>query len=254
MGLKLGISSLAWDNDIDYKNLFSVLKDNNIKFIEIVLPKFIDWKVNDTSKLSDFVNNVLFNGLYIKSTQSLYYGTGINSYHSLDFIKHLEHVMNICKNIGVTHLVLGAPTMRTQDKVGLSKIFSYIDSVLKENDQILLLEPNSKIYNGNYFFTVNEINNFIKTNNFNNIKNMIDTHNVLLEKENPTDIILNKKYDIKHIHISEQNLSGFTSSKHHDLFSQTLKENKYDGLIIYEAQSSPNLINDIKIFSKTYNI
>jgi sugar phosphate isomerase/epimerase len=254
MKLKLGISNLAWDDSINHKDLFYVLKDNNIKFIEIVLPKFIDWKINNFKKLYDFTHDVRSCGLDIKSTQSLYYGTGINSYYSDDFINHLKHISSICKNINVTHLVLGAPTMRTQDKVGLSKIFSYIDNVLKENDQILLLEPNSKIYNGNYFFTVNEINNFIKTNNFNNIKNMIDTHNILLEKENPTDIILNKKYDIKHVHISEQNLSGFTPSKYHDLFSQTLKENKYDGLIIYEAQPSPNLINDIKIFSKTYNI
>ena len=254
MELKLGISSLAWGDDVDYKNLFSVLKDNNIKFIEIVLPKFIDWKTNNMSKLSDFMNSVLFHGLDIKSTQSLYYGTGIDSYYSPNFVKHLEHVIDICKNIGVTHLVLGAPTMRTKNSLGLSKIFSYIDGILKENNQIMLLEPNSKIYNGNYFFTIKEIIDFIQMNKFTNIKTMIDTHNIILEKENPFDIFINYFSYIKHIHVSENNLGDFIESEQHTLLANKLKECKYEGLIVYESKPSLNLIESIKSFSKNYYI
>lgn len=252
--LKLGISNLAWDDKIDTKNLFFILKDNNINFIEIVLPKYIDWKAQDFSKLYIFVNHAISHGLDIKSTQSLFYGTGISSYRTPDFLNHLIRISDICKNINVTHLVLGAPTMRTENTIGLSNIFLRIDPILKQNNQTLLLEPNSRVYKGSYFFKVGEINDFIKTHNLGSIKTMIDTHNILLEEENPSSVFLNNLDNINHVHVSEQNLSGFITSEHHISLAQTLKENKYSGLVVYEAQPSLNLVQDIKMFSKIYNI
>ncbi len=72
---------------------------------------------------------------------------------------------------------------------------------------VLCIEPNSKYYGGEYFFTIKEIVNFITLNNFCNIKTMVDTHNLLLENQNIEESIYNFKDHIKHIHISEINLS-----------------------------------------------
>jgi sugar phosphate isomerase/epimerase len=247
--MKLGISNLAWNDEIDFK----ILKNNNINYIEIILPKFINWESNDLFKLESFIDLVKSNNIDIKSTQSLFYNTGINSYYSGDFISHLTNVSNICYKENITHLVLGAPTMRIENSLGLSKTFLYIDGILKEKNQVLLLEPNSRIYNGNYFFTVKEIINFIQTNRFTNIKTMIDTHNIILEGENPFEIFINYSSYIDHVHVSENNLGDFTESEQHYSLASKLKEYNYSGLIVYESKPSLNLLESIKLFNKIYN-
>ena len=252
--MKLGISNLAW-NGMYLSDLVLVLKHNGIEYIEVVLPKHLEWDNADLSDLYKFCGYLKDNGIKITSTQSLFYGSKVDSYYDDSFVDHLIKVSDICKEIGVTHLVLGAPTMRkNSSSVGLCDKFSYIDSIVRENKQTLLLEPNSSIYKGDYFYTVNEIIDFINEANLTNTKTMIDTHNLILEGEDPTVIFLRNKSYIEHVHVSEVNLDGFIESKQHSSLASTLKESSYDGLIIYEAKPTTNLITEIENFSKTYNL
>lgn len=253
--MKLGISNLIWDN-IKTSELVPILVSNNIKYVEVILSKHITkWNDADLSKLQEFHNYLECNHIYIKSTQSLFHNSGITSYYNEGFIDHLIKVSDICKNIGITQLVLGAPTMRKENNpFGLDDKFSYINSILRKNNQTLLLEPNSRVYGGNYFYRVDEIVLFIDEMKFSNIKTMIDTHNIILEGEDPSDVFIRNRNYIKHIHVSEINLGGFINSEYHNKLSKTLKEFDYDGLVIYEAKPTNNFINEIKNFSKNYNI
>lgn len=252
--MKLGISNLVWDK-ITLSDLVPILVNNNIKYIEVVLPKHLEWNDADLTKLQEFHDYLEYNKIHVKSTQSIFYNSGINNYYDDEFANHLVKVSDICREMNITHLVLGAPTMRkNEDPVGLSSKFSYIDSIVRENNQILLLEPNSRIYGGNYFYKVDEIVRFIDEMKFSNIKTMIDTHNIILEGEDPTDVFLKYREYIKHVHVSEAGLSGFIPSRRHSTLAKTLKENEYRGLVIYEAKPTSDLINEIENFSKTYNI
>jgi sugar phosphate isomerase/epimerase len=254
MAMRLGISNLAW-GDLKTPDLIPMLIGNNIKYIEVVLPKHINWNNANLTELQKFHDHLEYNGILIKSTQSIFFNSGIDNYYDDGFVNHIVKVSDICREIGVTHLVLGAPNMRkNEDPVGLGNKFSYIDNVVRENNQILLLEPNSRIYGGNYFYKVDEIVRFIDEIKFSNIRTMIDTHNIILEGEDPTDVFLKYREYIKHVHVSEANLSGFISSNRHKELAKTLKENEYSGLIIYEAKPTLNLVDEIKNFSKTYNI
>jgi sugar phosphate isomerase/epimerase len=252
--MKLGISNLAWNNNKEFENLIPILKENNIKYIEIVLPKHLKWDDNDLTQLNYFVDSVLDNGLNISSTQSIFYNTNILSFYDINFINHILKLSLICKNININRIILGSPSLRIdKDILKLSNIFKEVDKIMIQNNQILLLEPNSKIYNGEFFYTVDEIVNFIKINNFTNISTMIDTHNILLENEDPVIIFDQYKDYIKHIHISETKLGSFIESNNHNKLSDILKEYNYDDLIIYETKPTLNINKDIKLFSKTYN-
>jgi sugar phosphate isomerase/epimerase len=249
--LKLGISNLAWDENID----FSLLKNNNINYIEIILPKHLDWNNCDLTKLNNFIDCAKNNNIDILSTQSILFNSNVNKFHSKNFIDHIETVIDLCNKIGVSKLVLGAPNLRTFEvNLDLINNFCYIDSILKKYNQTLLIEPNSKIYKGNYFYTVSEIIDFIVQNKFSNIKTMIDTHNIILENQNPSELFLKNILYIDHIHISETDLGDFVESNYHSELAETLKNNNYDKLIIYESKPSSNLSKSIELFSKIYNL
>jgi sugar phosphate isomerase/epimerase len=248
--LKLGISNLAWDENID----FSLLKNNNINYVEIILPKHLDWNNCDLTKLNNFIDCAKNNNINILSTQSIFFNSNVNEFHSKNFINHIKIVIDLCSKIGVNKLVLGAPNLRTSEvNFGLINNFCYIDSILKKYNQTLLIEPNSKIYKGNYFYTVSEIVDFIIQNKFSNIKTMIDTHNVILENQTPSKILLKNILYIDHIHVSEIGLGDFIESDSHLELAKTLKNINYDKLIIYESKPSFNLLKSIELFSKIYN-
>lgn len=253
MDMKLGISNLAWENS-ELENIIPILKNNNIKYIETVLPKYLDWNNLDTTNLLEYLEILYKHNLSTLSTQSIFYNSSVKDFKDPNFVNHLKLVFNICKLLNIELAVLGAPTMRVShiSKKLISNLH-LIDSHLKETDQTLLLEPNSKIYNGDYFYTVSEIVNFIKENKFSNIKTMIDTHNIILENEDPTENYLKYKDLISHIHISEKGLDNFAPTEKHIILSNTLKQTNYDGLIIYEAKPSNNIIQDIEQFVKIYN-
>jgi sugar phosphate isomerase/epimerase len=249
--MKLGISNLAWEKNID----FSLLKNNNINYIEIILPKYLNWDDYNFIKLKKFINYIKKYNIDILSTQSICFKSNLSSFHEENFIKHIEKVIKICDKIKVNKLVLGAPNLRNLSiNVDLINNFIYINQILKNHNQILLLEPNSRIYNGNYFYTIDEIIDFIIQNKLSNIKTMIDTHNIILENQNPSKLFIKNKAYIDHIHVSEIDLGDFIESNEHIELALTLKTNKYEGLIIYESKPSKNLLKNIKSFSKIYNI
>jgi sugar phosphate isomerase/epimerase len=252
--MKLGISELAWDkfDNLDY--LLTKLISLNINSIELVIPKHIEWKIPDINKILQITETYKNHNIKILSTQSILYNSNIESFNDVNFLTHMNLVSNICNKIGITKLVLGAPSLRKNfDMNYLQTIFLKLDSILYENGQTLLIEPNSQVYLGEYFFTLSEIITFIKAGSFKNIKTMIDTHNIILENQNPTNLLLNYTDYIDHVHISEIDLQPFILNKTHMELADTLSKINYNGLVVYEAKSYDTLFEDIKLFSNIYN-
>jgi len=250
--LKLGISNLAWDSEIDFK----VLQNSGITYLEVVLPKYLDWGILDTTGLRRVIENSKDSNVKIVSTQSIMFGSDVESFCDSKFITHIEKVIALCSTLKISKLVLGAPNMRkgSSSSVDTLRNFHYLDSILGRYNQVLLIEPNSRTYGGMYFYTVGEIVKYIVDNKFTNIRTMVDTHNTLLEGENPTLIYKKYKQYIDHIHISEEGLLDFKKSKIHTQFSRTLKNTNYSGVVTYEVLPTPNLTSAIETFKNTYNI
>lgn len=252
--MNLAISNFAWDYD-ESEDFFSFLNENNINLVELVLTKYKNWNdLNDNEilKYKEYINK--FN-IKIYSLQSIFFNVDCSIDEKNKIITHLKKLIDYSEILNVKKIVFGSPNLRKKSvnfEENLFDIFFEIDKYLNGKSISLIIEPNSKIYKGEFFFTVEEIVNYINLNKFNNIKTMIDTHNSVLENKNPIDE-LNKYFNfIDHIHISEPELKLLHDFDLHEKFSNELKKLKYNKTLTYEVKKSDNIKNSILIFNKIY--
>jgi sugar phosphate isomerase/epimerase len=254
--MNLTISNLAWDFD-EINDFSFFLKTNKIQNIEIVFSKYEKWSDFSDEKIFELKSILSKFELNAVSTQSLFHGIDCVSFIEQDdvFINHLIKVIYFCKIIGVKILVFGSPFLRkkTNDfEPKIFEIFNRIDLILKTNDLFFCIEPNSKIYGGEFFFNTYEIIDFLKKGNFSNIFTMIDTHNSELENLDPC-IELEQNFNyIKHIHVSEKKLGKIDDLNKHILFKQQIDSLNYDGFITYEVLKTNDIQNSIKNFINLY--
>jgi len=223
--MKFGITNLAWEQN----NHFVVSdKLNNFDYFETVFSR----------------RN---SGIYY-STQSIFYGSNIKSFDDDNILEYLNFVIDECSKCGIKIIVFGSPSLRKGNKNILLNIFDYIDDRLKDNKIYLCVEPNSKYYGGQYYYSLDEIVSDIEK--YSNVKTMIDTHNLILEGENI--IKQYKKYSdyIKHIHISEKDLKPIKDWNKYYEFVDFLKEECYNYGITYELKPPENIIEESKKFLK----
>lgn len=254
--MKLALSNLAWD----YKesiDMFNFIKKYNINNIECVLTKIDDWSNLNPDLINEYSNFINSYGIKTNSIQSLFFGLDINSLKDYEIIiTHVNNLINYSKILGINTMVFGSPNLRKK-YIGwendLIKLFNVIDSMLDYTNINMVIEPNASIYGGEYFLTLDEIIEFIEHNKFTNIKTMIDTHNLILENNDPIIELLKYKDYIKHIHISEKNLDLFKTNEMHQRFSNQINKMAYKGMVTYEVKKQDNLLDSIVEFSKIYN-
>lgn len=250
----ISVSNLAWDNN-RILEVLEILKKNKISNVEGVLSKIDNLSDLDESKLNDYKMLFHNNNISITSLQSIFHGLDIKSLNNdKKVIDHLNKIIEFSKILGVRVIVLGSPNLRKKnDFKSLKNLFKSIDSILYKNDITLCIEPNSKIYGGDYFYTVGEIIDFLSVFQFKNIKTMIDTHNLILEGDDPIKV-LNKNYNfIGHIHISEVNLKPIINETFHRKFFESIQSIEYKGIVTYELLNSQDLEKDIYKFTKIYS-
>ena len=189
------------------------------------------------------------------SIQSIFYDVNIESLNEKNkFTQHINKLIEFSKILGFNVLVFGSPNLRNGFNYEIIvDVLKNVDVVLLENNITMCIEPNSKIYNGEYFHTITEISEFLKSNNFTNIKTMVDTHNLILEGEDPVEMIEKYFNQVHHIHVSENKLLPLSNLVFHKKFSEKIKSLKYDGIITYELLQCDNLENQIKTFTEIYN-
>jgi sugar phosphate isomerase/epimerase len=230
--MNIGVSCIGFESMVDS---ITTCKKYGIKNLELVFNKVNDWNENSYIEKTK--------GLNIKSSQSLFYGVDCDSFSSDTFIEHFKTLINLSKKFDIKTLVLGSPKLRKkEDKTKLNDIFKNLDNLLENTGIIVCIEPNARIYGGEYFFTIKEINEFLKNNSFKNIFTMIDTHNSWEENMNPLDEYNEYKDIIKHIHISNYNLSNIEDFTIFKNFLDNIKD--YEGIITFEV---------LKINDKTLN-
>lgn len=254
--MKLAVSNLAWDFE-ENQQIFDYLKNLNIQYIEGVISKIGSWDKLNTDIIFDYKKTLDKQGIKIRSIQSIFFNYISEGLHDTESItSHIKTLVEYCKILNVKVMVLGSPNLRVlQNNIQskLSKTFSEIDSILDGTGIELSIEPNMKQYGGGYFHNINEIVDFIITNQLVNVKTMVDTHNLILEGYNPTHELIKFEKFINHIHISEQNLSPLMDLEFHKRFSQTLKDLNYKKIVTFEVKKCENTFDTFKEFHKIYS-
>jgi len=252
--MNLAVSNFAWDYDESQKtfNYFNKIGINNV---ELVLTKYKSWvELNDIEilKYKNELNSFNVNPL---SIQSLFYNVPCTIEDDDVIINHFKKLIDYSEVLGTTVLVFGSPSLRKKVnnfEYHLSKIFKEVDEYLASKNVTVVIEPNTSSYGGEFFITVSEIVRFIEENGLRNIKTMIDTHNILLEKGKPLIDIEEYFNYIYHVHISEPGLSCIKHYSFHMDFSKKLKEVGYEKIITYEVNKCDYLNESIKLFSEIY--
>jgi len=254
--MKLAISNLAWDFDQN-QEVFEHLKQLNISNIEGVLSKIGVWDELNYELLQSYYNLLQTQGLKVESIQSIFFNYKSEGLHDTEsIVSHIKQLVEYCKILNVKVMVLGSPNLRvyTDDlQTKLSQTFLEIDSVLKGTGIELSIEPNTKIYGGQYFHNLKEIVDFIVSNNLKNIKTMVDTHNLILEGYDPNHEVKKFEKFINHIHVSEQSLVPLHDYKFHKSFSKTLKEIEYNKIVTLEVKGSENQFDVFQEFYRLYS-
>jgi sugar phosphate isomerase/epimerase len=253
--MNLALSNFAWDNK-DSEEVFKVLKENNIHQIECILTKIKPWSELTREDIIEYKNYLDSFGITAYSIQSLFYGVDCKITDVDTVVAHFERLIEYAEILGSKILVFGSPGLRKQLDgwaYAVGDIFNQVDKLLEGKDIKVVIEPNAKVYNGEFWFTLNEIIEFLEFFQFNNIKTMIDTHNAELEG----GIILSNSYNndkwIKHIHASEVKLANINKSKTHESLNFILKTLNYNGTITYEVLNNEGVLDSIKTFTEIYN-
>jgi len=256
--MNLSLSNFAWEfNDIE--NVANILHENKINNIELIFTKYKNWSEINERELIKLKNLLNSYNLSCSSSQSLFYNVDCESIisESDKFISHVKKIINYSKILGIKVLVFGSPTLRKIDGVELSNLhetFKKIDLLLEGTEIIFCIEPNSRIYGGDFFYTIEEIVLFLKMFKYNNIFTMCDTHNSWLENKNPNEELVEFLPFIKHIHISEPKLTTIDLIEKHIEFSESIKKTKYNNIITYEVLSSENTLKSVNTFSSIYTL
>jgi sugar phosphate isomerase/epimerase len=237
--MNLGISHLAFKDNFQLVKTFNKLQTLGIGNLEIVFSK--------VENMEDFID------IPTLSTQSILYKSDINDLLDDSLIHYMEMFIDKCYKQGVQLLVLGSPSQRNIFNFDrLIRQFSILDTMLKNKNLVLCIEPNARKYKGNYFYTVAEIVEFLNMGNFTNIYTMIDTHNLIEEHENILDTLHKYLDKILHIHISEKDLGPLIESQLHFDLSYELRKLKYSGMLTYEALNLTNILESTKKFTDIY--
>jgi len=253
--MDLCVSQLAWSSD---KNefFFDYIKKQNINKIECIFNKIINNKNYGDNHFINFKKMTDRFDLEIYSSQSLFFGINCNNFEDPAFLQHLGIIIEKSKILSLKVLVLGSPLIRKKlDNTNkVSDIFFKLDEILKNTEIELSIEPNTRGYGGDFFYTTNEINDFIIKNNFSNIKTMIDTHNLESENLDICEEFKLYKENINHIHISEKKLQPIINFEKYEKFMSLLKKKNYNKTITLEIVESENTLNSINNFSKILNL
>lgn len=252
--MKLAVSNFAWNYD-ESKDTFDFFKEIGIENVEIVLTKFKPWSELTKIEILEYKNQLKNWGVNPLSIQSLFFNVNCTINDVDVVVNHFKRLIDYSEILGTKILVFGSPSLRKKIdgfETNLSKIFKDVDDYLSDKNVNVVIEPNMSSYGGEYFITVSEIVEFIKSNDLKNIKTMIDTHNIILENGNPI-VDIEEFFDyINHIHISEPGLSCIKEKSFHIDFSKKIKEVGYNKIVTYEVNKCDGINESIKLFSEIY--
>jgi hypothetical protein len=230
--MQLGISNIGWDF-LDVEDNVKLSLENGFDYIESVYAK-----------------TYLSRSVY--AIQGIFYKSGINSFEDPLAYSYCYSLIDYCLKNNIKIITFGSPSMRLGDKKYLLNLLSSMDKYIGKNNCIICVEPNARIYGGEYYYSLDEIVADIQ--NFKNIKTMIDTGNLSAECIDPISEFTKYHEFIHHIHISSPDLQPIVDYKSYKNFILNIKNSEYNKNITYEYMNSRNINKEITEFINLFKM
>jgi sugar phosphate isomerase/epimerase len=251
--MNLSISSLAWQAN-DLERSLATLKRFGVSRIEGVFTKIDTWEKINRTIVSDFCDRIATWSITMPSIQSIFYGSGLKTFADEQAVSN--HLRKVCELAHVSKskiLVLGAPSLRKPDtRHCLTNSLASVSKDLVDLGIKLCIEPNSRVYGGDYYCELGEICEFVRNCKIDGICAMLDTHNLELEGYDPLCEYVEYMDCIQHIHISSKNLEPINDFSRYKIFAKELKRS-YNGLVTYELSDSKDFENHVLQFVDVFS-
>ncbi|WP_443692740.1 sugar phosphate isomerase/epimerase family protein [Pseudomonas protegens] len=226
--MRLAISNIAWDPSEDC-DVAELLARFAVDAIDIAPGKYFPDPAKASAADIERVKAWWAEcGIAIIGMQALLFGTtGLNVFGSAQsqaaLLDRLSHVCRIGSGLGATRLVFGSP--KNRDRSGMSDqealsvavaFFRQLGDIAQAHGVIVCLEPNPACYGANFMTTSAETASVVCAVAHPAIKMQLDTGALVINDEDPMQVLDDCAKLIGHIHASEPDLVplGDSSTAH----------------------------------------
>jgi len=212
-------------------------------------------------KIKEYLDELKKYDLKISSMQSLLFNTD-NCYlfgsvkERKNLKKHLIKVINLANKLEIPNLVFGSPKNRVipknmsykiAEKIAL-RTFKSLGVYAKKKRVVISIESNPKIYGTNFLNNIFQTSKFVKKVNSENIKMILDTGEIIVNKNiSKIKKIIKKNINIiNHVHLSEPYLKPLKNTRLISNVIKYLNDENYKKFISIEMRKNKNNLFHIK--------
>jgi sugar phosphate isomerase/epimerase len=264
MKYKLAISNIAWTKEEDAE-VYPIIKETGFTGLEIAPSRiWEDPYEQSDSNLSEFKNELEKNNIRIVAFQSLLFGHpefaifGDKDNRSAT-MEYLKKNITLAGKLGAKALIFGSPKNRIvgtmakeeADSIAMS-FFQEIGECAVQNNTCFCIEPNPRIYGGDFILTTNKAIELVKSVNHPGFKLNIDLGTITANNENLEKTIREALPFAGHFHISEPYLEVIERDEEkHKKIKSLLNKYSYTSTLSIEMKSNNTGDSNIENVRKT---
>ncbi|HBB37191.1 MAG: hypothetical protein UX02_C0002G0398 [Candidatus Moranbacteria bacterium GW2011_GWC1_45_18] len=266
MHYKIAISNIAWRKDEDGE-VYSLMKKNGVFGLEIAPSR--TWEnpyEQDDKTINIFLELLGEKGITVVGFQSLLFGHPEFAIFQdektrNDTMEYLKKNIILAGKFDAKALVFGSPKNRIigdMEKEEAHNIaltfFGELGRFAFENNTCFCIEPNPKIYGGDFILTTGEAIELVKNVNHPGFKLNIDLGTITANGEDIETALRTAIPHAGHFHISEPFLKKIDNNKDkHKKIKELLHKYGYSSALSVEMKGGEPEISNIKNIQETLN-
>ena len=267
--MKLSVSNIAWCDPFD-EEIMGILKTAHVKGIEVAPTKlWPDWQGMDEPAAILIKEKFMHYGFSVPALQSVLFGKPELMIFKSDesreqTYQHLCRVADVAAGLGAQVVVFGSPGNR--DPLGIeddeafqvgAKFFRRVGSYFYNRGIALCIEANPPQYGCRFITDSQQAADFVQAVDSPGVGLHLDAACMVMAGEDPVASVSKHMSAIKHFHISEPELGGFSSPKiPHKAIAETLQTGGYPNWVSIEMRPQEDAIAGVRcaldLVSETY--
>jgi D-psicose/D-tagatose/L-ribulose 3-epimerase len=252
--MKLAVSNIAWDEP-EQDAILAALAAQGVAGIEIAPTKlWPDWLGADVAAAAAIRERMTEAGFHIPALQSVLFGRPELQLFGgpdiqRDLVAHLDLVAGLAGALGASAIVFGSPRNRDRGDLGHAEAMERAVGILRRIGDAfatagccLCLEPNPSVYACNFLTRWHDAAELAARVDHPGIGLHLDTACIHLAGDDPVEAVTTCATTMRHFHISEPQLGGFTTPAiDHARIGRALRGSGYTGWLSIEMrrQSDP---------------